>query len=181
MIQSFTGYLPFWNAILVIDDEQMICEVIGDYFRDGLGMTVDCANSGPEGADMLARKYYDFALVDATLPGLSGLDLAAVAVNANTPVLLTSGHPEQNFKLHQFGYPYLAKLFSLDALGAEAVRVITESRANIERVKASAARMKASMETLRSAMAQSDRLLDAVRAQQMLGRWGTAEPSTTKR
>lgn len=169
------------SAILVIDDEQMICEVIGDYFRDELGMTVDCAHTGPEGADKLIRKCYDFALIDATLPGLSGLDLATVAVHANTPVLLTSGHPEQNFKLHQFGYPYLAKPFSLDALRAEAARVIAESRENIERVKASAARMKANTNTLRSAMAQSDRLLDIVRAQQMLGRWGTAGSSTAKR
>ncbi len=168
------------STIIVIDDERAICEVIGDYFRDRLGMSVECAHSGCEGADMLAHRCYDLALIDATLPGVSGLDLAAVAVQANTPVLLTSGHPEANFKLHQFGYPYLAKPFSLDALRAETIRVIRESQENIARVKASAARMKATTETLKSAMAKSDRLLDTIRAQQQLGRWGVAASPATE-
>ena len=168
------------GTIIVIDDEPLICEVIGDYFRDRLGMAVECAYTGPEGADMLAHKTYDLALIDAILPGLSGLDLATVAANGNTPVLLTSGYPDSNFKLHQFGYPYLAKPFSLDLLRAEAARVICESRKNIECVKASAARMRASSETLKSAMARSDRLLDAIRTQQQLGRWAAAVPSVTE-
>jgi DNA-binding response OmpR family regulator len=180
ILQPWRAY-TLVSTIIVIDDEQIICEVIGDYFRDGFGMEVDCAHTASEGADMLLQKCYDLALIDATLPGLSGLDLAAVAVNANTPVLLTSGHPEANFKLHQFGYPYLAKPFSLVALRSEAARVIREGRENIERVKASTARMKATAQTLKAAMARSDRLLDTIRVQQMLGRWGIAGPSTSER
>jgi DNA-binding response OmpR family regulator len=160
------------GKVLLVNDEPMICNLIGEYFRDNLGLMVECAHSGPAGALKLARGRYDFALIDVSLQEISGLDLAALAANGNTPVLLISGHPESNFKLHQFGYPYLPKPFTLDALRVEAARIMDEHAANIARVKASAARMEASRVALQVAMAASDRLLDAVRMQQMPGRWG---------
>jgi DNA-binding response OmpR family regulator len=160
------------GKVLLVNDEPMICNLIGEYFRDNLGLMVECAHSGPAGALKLARGRYDFAIIDVSLQEISGLDLAALAANGNTPVLLISGHPESNFKLHQFGYPYLPKPFTLDALRVEAARIMDEHAANIARVKASAARMEASRVALQVAMAASDRLLDAVRMQQMHGRWG---------
>jgi two-component system OmpR family response regulator len=157
--------------VLVVNDKPSICNLIAEYFRDDLGMVVECAHSGPAGALKLARGRYDFALIDVPLGEVSGLDLAALAANGNTPVLLISGSPEFNLKLHQFGYTYLPKPFTLEALRIEATRVMDEHAANIARVKASAARMEANRLTLQAAMAASDRSLDAVRTQQMRGRW----------
>jgi DNA-binding response OmpR family regulator len=157
-------------AILFIDDDPRICEVIDDYLQS-CHITVQCAHTGEAAAQMLAKYHYDLAIIDATLPGMSGLDLAAIAANGNTSVLLMSGYPDSNFKLHQFSYPYLAKPFTLDALRIAVARIMSERTENLARVKASAARMLANTEALRAAMAESDRLVDAARTRQHLGRW----------
>jgi DNA-binding response OmpR family regulator len=159
------------GKVLVVNDEPLICNLIAEYFQDDLGLVVECAHSGSAGALKLQYGCYDFALIDVLLQEVSGLDLAALAANGNTPVLLISGHAEFNLKLRQFGYPYLTKPFTLDSLRIEAARVMSEHAANIARVKASAARMEASRLSLQAAMAASDRLLDAARTQQMRGRW----------
>lgn len=165
--------------ILVTDDDQLICGVIGDYLRT-FDMRVDCAHTGEVAAQMLARHHYELAIIDVTLPGMSGLDLAAIAANGNTSVLLTSGCLEANFKLNQFDYPYLAKPFTLDALRVAASQVMDEHIENLARVKASAARMLANTEALKAAMAESDRLLDAMRTRQQRGRWEAVVYSTKR-
>ncbi len=172
------GMLPM-GKVLVIDDEAFICDLLGEYFRDDLGMIVECATSSIEGADVLERGRYDLVLIDAGMSERSGFDLAALAANEDTPVLLISGHPETNLILHQFSFPHLTKPFTLDKLRIEAARIMNEHSKNIAGVKASAARMEANAQALKAAMAQSDRLLDAARRQEKLGRWGNVLTSET--
>jgi len=166
-------------GILLIDDDQLVCDVIGDYLQS-YDMMVHCACSGELGAEMLAKHNYDLAIIDVTLRGMSGLDLAAIAANGNTSVLLTSGCPEANLKLHRFDYPFLVKPFTLDALRIAAARVISEHLENLARVKASAARMLANTKALKAAMAESDRVLDAMRTRHQLGRWEAIVDSTKR-
>ena len=161
------------NKVLVIDDEAIICDLIGEYFREDLGMVVECVKSGTEGAMVLERERFDLALIDVTMSGMSGLDLAALAANEDTPVLLITGHPESNLKLSQFGFPHLCKPFTLEKLRIEAAKVMNQHVENIALVKASARRMQASSEALKAAMSQADRMMDAITAQQRLGRWRT--------
>jgi CheY-like chemotaxis protein len=164
------------TTILVVDDEPLICAAIADFLQIDLDARVECAYSGPEAAEMIAQKSYDLALIDASISGPTGLDLATTAANRNTPVLLLTGHPEINFRLKQFGYPHLAKPFTLDALRIEASLVMIGHVENIARVRQSTARLMADRAALNTAMAESDRLLDAVRRHQQLGRWATAKP-----
>jgi hypothetical protein len=90
----------------------------------------------------------------------------------NIPVLIVSGHPEINDRLRHFGYPCLAKPIGLDSLCAEAVRVTGESRENIWRVKASAAKMLANTEALSAAELESRRLLREIKAQKVVRETG---------
>ncbi len=150
--------------ILLVDDDPAVCEVIKDFLQEWAETTVDCALDGTLGAQKLQQKHFDLALIDGALPSVSGLQLAEIAANENTPVLLLSGHPDFNQKFHSFGYPYLPKPFSLDQLLSESKRVIAETSENIRRVKASAARMQANAEALKAAVAESQRLLGAIRA-----------------
>jgi DNA-binding response OmpR family regulator len=159
------------GKVLVVVDEPKICCLIGNYLHKTLGSMVEYAHSGTEGADALLRGRYDLALVDVMLPELSGLDLAEIAANENTPVLLMSGHPETNFALHQFGYPYLLKPFSLEELRVFAAQVMSEHLENIKRVRSSVARMEANRLALAVALAESDRLMDASRRMEQLGWW----------
>jgi len=60
--------------MLIIDDEEMLGEIVKDYFED-LGIAVKQVVSGKEGIDELLENDYDVALVDLRLPDTSGTDL----------------------------------------------------------------------------------------------------------
>jgi DNA-binding response OmpR family regulator len=143
--------------ILVIDDDPAVCELITACFQELAGTAVDYALDGLLGAQKLQQGHFDLALIDGALPTVSAFQLAGIAANENTPVLILSGHPEYTEKFHSFDYPYLAKPFSLDQLLFESRRVIAEASENIRRVKASAARMQANVEALKASIAESQR------------------------
>jgi DNA-binding NtrC family response regulator len=161
---------------LRIEDEQMICDVIADCFGEPFSAEVVCARNGMQGARMIAGPRFDLAIIDVGLPQISRLQLAVCAANENIPMLLISGHPGVPEKLARFGYPYLEKPFALDALHAEAIRVISESRENIQQVKSSAEKMQAGAEALSAALKEARRLLAEIKAQQEM-RGMAADPA----
>jgi DNA-binding response OmpR family regulator len=146
--------------ILVVDDEPLICQVVTDCLQDYDGIDVVCASDGKMGAQMLAGGHFALVLINGTLAEVSGIELAEIAANENTPALLLSGHPETNDKLKRFGYPYLAKPFTMNRLLAESRKVMAESRENIRQVKTAAAKKLASSEALKATVAKSNQLLD---------------------
>ena len=108
---------------------------------------------------MITSTRFDLALIDAVLPGVSGIELAELAANENIPALLTSGHPEVCQTLDRFHFPHLKKPFDLDALVAEARSIMRETEENIRRVQSSAAEMRAKTEALKASGAEARRLL----------------------
>jgi hypothetical protein len=91
-----------------------------------------------------------------------GMELAAIAANENTPLLLLSDHSEADDKLEEPNYPDLANPFSLDRLLDESKQVVAEARENIRRAKASAVRMRASAEALRATLTELRQLLSKI-------------------
>ncbi len=61
-------------AVLVVDDEQDICENLRDILSD-LGYRVDTAQDGPSALELVRDNYYDVALLDLRMPGMDGLEL----------------------------------------------------------------------------------------------------------
>ncbi len=150
------------RKVLVVDDDPLICEILADCLHDWPDTEVDCEPGGELAVQKLRAGHFDLALIDGTLAGISGIKLAEIAANEDTPVLFISGHPEVNEKLKQFGYPYLAKPFSLGKLMSESKQVIADAVENIRCVKASTARMLASADALKAAMDESRRLLEII-------------------
>jgi DNA-binding response OmpR family regulator len=150
------------RTVAVVDDEPLICDLIKGALSSA-GVEVHCASSGKLGAELLSGRRFHLALIDAVLPDASGIALAEIAVNENTPVLLMSGHPNSTDRLTQLGLPYLEKPFRLSTFSIEAAQVIADSARNIERVKDSISRLRATIEELNSAMGQSRRLLEVSR------------------
>jgi DNA-binding NtrC family response regulator len=109
---------------------------------------------------MIAKGGFDLAVIDGRLPDMSGLALAELAANENIPVILMSGDAGTLLEFHRFGYQFLAKPFTLVALLSASSQVMNESRENILRVKASAAKMLANTNILRAELARSRKLLD---------------------
>jgi DNA-binding response OmpR family regulator len=127
--------------IVVIDDPST-CDFITNS-PNVFGATVHCVNTGRSGRRLLTSKRYDLAIIEVVLPDASGIALATVAANENTPVLLISGSARATARLKQYDltdFPCLRKPFDLVQVRTEADRVMAERRKNLQQIKDGMAR-----------------------------------------
>ena len=115
------------RRILVVDDEPQLASLMAR-FLERLGFEVHAAAATEEAWEVLrgAPGTYALAVIDLTMPGLSGEDLArqALAADAALRVLLASGYATDLTSLQSdFGgrVEFLHKPFSADML-SETVR-----------------------------------------------------------
>lgn len=62
------------KKILIIDDEKMICEMVGEAFRNN-GYEVVTAFSAEEGLEILNSEDIPVIFLDLNLPGMSGVEM----------------------------------------------------------------------------------------------------------
>jgi two-component system catabolic regulation response regulator CreB len=149
--------------IVVVDDEPLVCSVVEDILVMELGAEVLWAASGGKGAEILASRTFDLALIDMGMPEVSGATLAELAANQNTPSILITGDPDATAKALGFGFPYLPKPFQVQELVELARLVIARNVENVHLVKEAAARMAATAQRLNDAISESHRLLETTR------------------
>ena len=93
------GTLPLVR-VLIVDDHAIVRRglraLLADEFR---GAAFGEASEARQALDQLRKKEWDIALIDVTLPGKSGLDLLKEvrAEWPRLPILILSGHPEDQF------------------------------------------------------------------------------------
>lgn len=111
--------------ILVVDDELINREIIGEYFAGQAQFALSFAEDGEEAWDRLqtAEPAFDIVLLDRMMPGLDGIGLLqrikATPQLATIPVILqtAAGEPEQIREGMEAGaYYYLTKPYLGDAL-----------------------------------------------------------------
>lgn len=68
---------PFRPSVLVVDDEVAVREMMGDVLTE-LGCTASLARDGQEAMTLFEKDAFGMVILDQSLPGLSGLDLADV-------------------------------------------------------------------------------------------------------
>jgi DNA-binding NtrC family response regulator len=149
--------------IAVIDDDLLICNIIVDVLGN-TGAAVQCATSGRSGRRLLTGKCFDLAIIDVVLPDASGLALAAIAANENTPVLLITDRPNVTARLKRYDladFPCLLKPFDLVRLRTETEQAVAESQQNVRRIKEGMAGWRASIIALDDAMADARQLIAA--------------------
>ena len=61
--------------LLVVDDNESICQLIFDFFSELKGHTVYATQSPAEAPDLVREHDPDLALLDIMMPGIHGLDL----------------------------------------------------------------------------------------------------------
>lgn len=84
---------PLTQNILVVDDEELIVDLLGDYFRS-LGYEVAVAFSAEEAIEKLNNgNDFNLVLSDINLPGKSGLELLKIIreTKDDLPVVLLTG------------------------------------------------------------------------------------------
>lgn len=120
---------PAGSAILVVDDEAMISELLVDVLRER-GHATATAASVADAVVRLAKDDVAALIVDIHLPDGSGIDLARRALALKPGLLghiaLTTGEsdPEALERLvAEHGFPVLAKPFRLEAVGALADQI----------------------------------------------------------
>lgn len=114
------------ETVLVVDDEETLLEVTAEWLRR-LGYRVTVKTSPVEALELLRSQTYDLLLTDATMPGMSGMDLAqqGLLLHPGMKVLVASGFAEN---LAHCGYIVLEKPYSRDQL-AQAVRRVLDQPA----------------------------------------------------
>jgi DNA-binding NtrC family response regulator len=152
------------TAILVAEDDPDICDLLTDILELELAAMVRCEQTGGLALQAIETAGFDLAIIDVNMPEISGYELAKRAANRNIPTLLSSGHPDADAKLKEYEFPYLAKPYRVTDLIGEAAEAITHADENIRRIKASLARLAATTEGLKAAIAESERLINESKA-----------------
>lgn len=79
--------------ILLVDDEEIIHQTIGDYLRDE-GHRVESAYDGTAALKSIEVHEYDLALIDVRMPGMDGMALLnrVQEIRPAMPVVIITGH-----------------------------------------------------------------------------------------
>jgi len=118
--------------ILVVDDEEYICEVIKEMLSDA-NYRVETACDPQKAMDILEREPVDFVLTDLIMGEKSGVDVLnkTIKLHPDAVVVLMTGRPtiENAVAVLKSGaYDYLIKPFSMDTLRAVIKRGLEKQR-----------------------------------------------------
>jgi CheY-like chemotaxis protein len=111
---------PNGNAILIVDDEVGVLEVV-EFILIDLGYTVFSALNGRDALARLAESLPDLILLDFMMPIMDGAaflkSIRADPKYRDIPVILTSALPEQTIKSKCPGYNlFLRKPYKFENL-----------------------------------------------------------------
>ncbi|UCD36061.1 MAG: response regulator transcription factor [Nitrospiraceae bacterium] len=103
------------NRILIIDDDEELCDLLKDYLGPE-GFHVDAVHDSTKGIERALAGAHDFIVLDVMLPGVSGFEvLRTVRKSSNIPVLMLTARGEDVDRivgLEMGADDYLAKPFN---------------------------------------------------------------------
>lgn len=108
------------RKILVIDDEDMLTELLSDYFSN-LGYTVFVAANGKKAMEQL-KNQPDIILLDINMPEMDGFELCKrIRNHISCPIIFLSARITEQDKINGLrigGDDYITKPFSMEELEA---------------------------------------------------------------
>ena len=82
------------NRILVIDDDEELCDLLRDYLGPE-GFEVEAVHDSDKGIERALSNEHDFVVLDVMLPGVSGFEvLRSVRKSSEIPVLMLTARGE---------------------------------------------------------------------------------------
>jgi DNA-binding response OmpR family regulator len=122
-------------AILVVDDEPSICEVVSLYLRRA-GYTVEVAGDGKRALQALTASLPDLVILDVMLPHVDGLEITRrLRSVGDTPIILLTARREETDRimgLEMGADDYVVKPFSPQELVSR-VRAVLRRTQGAER------------------------------------------------
>lgn len=83
------------TSIHIIDDDETLCELLGDYLCDN-GFSVITSHNGTSGLETTLNEQPDLVLLDVMLPGQNGFDvLRALRKESHVPVLMLTARGDE--------------------------------------------------------------------------------------
>ncbi|HYX31213.1 MAG TPA: sigma-54 dependent transcriptional regulator [Pyrinomonadaceae bacterium] len=106
--------------ILIVDDEAVVRESLGDWFRDE-GYEIDTADSAKAALEKVVHANWDIFLLDIRMPGIDGLELQRKLKEAQpdaTIIIMTAYASVESAveAMKQGAYDYIIKPFNPDDL-----------------------------------------------------------------
>ena len=112
---------PVKTRILVVDDEQAIRELLRLHLRNEGYEVVEAPDAIVAAKMLLARAWnIDLLIVDASMPYMTGIDLAAAVIGDTTlppvRIILITGHEDFARRADRLDVPCLMKPFTASTL-----------------------------------------------------------------
>jgi len=127
--------VPAPLRLLVVDDEEVLTELLGDFLRS-VGHSVDQARNGRQALAMATSQDYDVILSDLKMPGLDGQGLYEQLVKIKPGMaarfVFSTGdlaNPKVQTFFQACGCPYLSKPFKLESVLKVIDQIIQKLRA----------------------------------------------------
>jgi DNA-binding response OmpR family regulator len=149
--------------ILVVDDHADICAIVQLGLEEFGRYRVSIAHTADQALPLLDGDRPDLVLLDAILPGMTGIEFAARAVSRNIPVLLMTGESGMETRLESVGWPHLRKPFHLDALILEVHAAIAQSHEYMWTIRHSIERLFRTTGDIREAIERMEELRKRLR------------------
>ena len=123
--------------ILIIDDDQGLTQLLGDYLI-GQGYTTRAANDGHDGLRAIFEHKPALILLDINMPNRNGIEtLIRIREVSEIPVIMLTAQGEENVVLHTFSLgvdDYVTKPFSFAQLAARIHAVLARGNKNDQEV-----------------------------------------------
>lgn len=104
---------------------------------------METASSAAEAMAAVERRRPDAAIIDVTVPRISGLALARQIIDLGVPALVISGVPTYLERLTEVGCPFLAKPFRVEGLMAVLKPLLENGEAQLAPLRAGLDRLAA--------------------------------------
>ncbi|HVP43914.1 MAG TPA: sigma-54 dependent transcriptional regulator [Terriglobales bacterium] len=110
--------MPGKSTILIVDDEAIVHESLGHWFRDE-GYEVGTAESAHEALARLTERRWDLALIDIKMPGIDGIELQRRLheIDPDLIVIIMTGYASVETAVQALkngAYDYVTKPFDPD-------------------------------------------------------------------
>jgi two-component system OmpR family response regulator len=132
---GFCRFMSETGHILVVDDQQEICDLVREYLTDE-GFRVSTANDGAGLRGEMARSRIDLVILDLMLPGEDGLQLAReLRGESDIGIIMLTGRSEtvdRIIGLEMGADDYLPKPFHLRELLARVRSVMRRAASRAE-------------------------------------------------
>ena len=129
--------------ILIVDDDKVVADVLGDLISENGEGTVDVCYDGLSAIETIQKNLYDLLIVDLVMPRVGGLDLLKYAkkVNPDIIVVIITGYASLEtaiVAIKEGAYDYIRKPCNLEEIRIvvkNAIDRITLHRENKDLVK----------------------------------------------